>query len=283
MKNYILVFILAIIGASSCKKECSQPASQMPRAVVKVNGKLSEISKTIGNTPSVVLIGGFGAELSTWEKLYQSLNNTSTTVFAYNRPGLGLSENVTGNRDAATIAAEIKVMLEANQIQPPYVLVAHSMGGIYARMFHHLNPGKVKGLVLVDATHEKQLDSLLSFIPLPDRDFVYNEMQRVNDSIVNTMPAGAIKEEFRANFTTNHAQIKMYPAITNVPVYIISSLKPEAGSTPLTIDIHKALHKQWADAAAPQSRFITTDKSGHFIQVEEPALVAEGIKWILAK
>lgn len=283
MKNYILILLLATIGTSSCKKDCNQPVAQMPRAVVKVNGKLTEISKTIGNTPSIVLVGGFGAELNTWEKLYQSLNNTSTTVFAYNRPGLGLSEDVAGSRDAATIAAEIKTMLEANQIAPPYILVAHSMGGIYARMFHHLNPGKVKGLVLVDATHEKQLDSLLSFIPGPDRQVVYSEMERVNDSLLNTMPSGALKEEFRANFAANYAQIKTFPSITNIPVYVISSIKAEQGSSPLTIDIHKALHKQWADAAAPGSRFITTEKSGHFIQAEEPALVAEGIKWVLNK
>lgn len=284
MKKYLIISMLAITAFTSCKKDClpNKDNRIMPVAVIRVNEKLTEISKTVGTTASIVLVGGYGSELSTWRKLYATLPSNST-VFTYNRAGIGASENVTGSRDARSIANEMKSMLDANSIKPPYVFVAHSMGGIYARMFYHLNPGKVKGIVLVDATHESQLDSLLSMIPLPDRNMALAGMAAANDSILNSMPAGSLKEEFRANFTTNYQQIRQYPAIVNIPLYVIASTKVTDDNPPFIVDVHRGLHEQWALGAGENGRFITTNNSGHYIQVDEPGLVAEGIRWVLSK
>lgn len=280
----LLVIILVAITIVSCKKENNPlPAfKSLPRAVVTINNKKVEISKTIGTSASIVLVSGFGSEMAGWENLYKKLNPHST-VFTYNRAGTGASENIAGARDAQTIANEMKNVLDTNNIKPPYVLVAHSMGGIYARIFYHLNPGKVKGLVLIDATHENQLDVLLSMIPQPDRDMALAGMIAANDSVLNTMPAGSIKEEFRANFATNYQQIRQYPAIKNVPVYVITSTKVSDDNPPFVVDVHKSLHEQWTISAGVNGRFVTTNKSGHYIHIEEPELVEEGIRWILAK
>jgi pimeloyl-ACP methyl ester carboxylesterase len=283
MKNYYLLSIAVLFFTASCKKSLPENTNKtMPVAMVTINQKLTEVSKTIGSTPSIVLIGGFGSELSTWKNLYAVLNNGSA-IFTYNRAGIGGSENISGIRDAKAVAVEMKIILEANNIHPPYVLVAHSMGGIYARMFYHLNPGKVKGIVLVDATHENQLDSLLSMIPQPDRNFAYASMVAVNDSILNTYPAGSEKEEFRANFATNYTQIRQYPAITAIPVCVITSTKVSESNPPFVVDIQKALHQQWAVSAGVNGKFVETNKSGHYIHVEEPGLVADGIRWVLSK
>lgn len=284
MKKYLIICSLLITAFTSCKKDCL-PANEnrtIPVAVVSVDQKLIEISKTIGTSASIVLVGGFGSELSTWQKLYSSLP-VNSTVFAYNRAGIGRSENAAGARDAQTIANEMKNILEANNIKPPYVFVAHSMGGIYARMFYHLNPGKVKGIVLVDATHENQLDSLLSMIPQPDRDIALAGMVAANENELNMMPAGSLKEEFRANFATNYQQIRQYPAIGNIPLCVITSTKVSDDNPPFIVDVHKALHEQWALSAGTNGKFIISSKSGHYIHVEEPALVAEGIRWVLSK
>jgi pimeloyl-ACP methyl ester carboxylesterase len=284
MKKYIVLSLLAIIALASCKKEDAPlPAfTTLPRALVNVNQMKTEISKTIGTAASIVLVSGFGSEMASWENLYKKLN-PNATVFTYNRAGVGLSENISGTRDAKTIAMELKTVLEANNIKAPYVLVAHSMVGIYARLFHRLNPGKVKGIVLVDATHENQLDSLLSMIPQPDRDMALAGMAAANEAELSNMPAGSLKEEFRANFATNYQQIRQYPAITNIPMYVITSTKVSDDNPPFVVDIHKTLHEQWAVSAGTKGKFITTNNSGHYIQVDEPGLVAEGIRWILSK
>jgi pimeloyl-ACP methyl ester carboxylesterase len=283
MKNYLIISLLAA-AFLSCKKD-NLPGNverTMPVEVVRVNQKLTEISKTVGNTVSIVLIGGHGSELKTWQKLYEMLPANST-VFTYNRAGMGASETIAGPRDAKTITIEMKIVLEANNIRPPYIFVAHSMGGIYARMFSHINPGKVKGIVMVDATHEDQLDSLLNMIPQPDRELALAGLAAANDSLLNTFPEGAVKEEFRANFTTNYQQIRQYTGITNMPIYVVSSVKITPDNPPFVADIHKRLHERWALAAGTNGKFVATSSSGHYIQVEEPGLVAEGVRWVLSK
>ncbi|HTP09716.1 MAG TPA: alpha/beta fold hydrolase, partial [Anaerolineae bacterium] len=56
-------------------------------------------------------------------------------------------------RDAQHIAAELHALLDVAGVEPPYVLVGHSLGGIYARVFNAQYPGEVIGMVLIDATH----------------------------------------------------------------------------------------------------------------------------------
>ncbi len=282
MKKIVTLIALGSVTLLSCKKETRQTdyVKQLPRVVVSISQKKTEISKTVGSSASIVLVGGFGSELGTWEKLYAERGLTHT-IFAYNRPGIGLSEDISGKRDAATIAAEMKRMLELNNINPPYILVGHSMGGIYARMFYHQNPSLVKGLVLVDATHERQIDSLLSFLPPAEQqNFLQMAEAQINDALAN-MPNGSLKEEFRSNFKENYEQMKAFPAITQIPVYVITSTKPTDSEGPFVKALSAALHQEWATAAGTKGKFISTANSGHYIQVEEPKLVYDGIKWVL--
>jgi pimeloyl-ACP methyl ester carboxylesterase len=52
------------------------------------------------------------------------------------------------------MASELSLLLKAARIEPPYVLVAHSYGGIIAREFLALRGDDVVGMVLVDTSHE---------------------------------------------------------------------------------------------------------------------------------
>ncbi|HAK11045.1 MAG TPA: hypothetical protein DIW54_14055 [Chitinophagaceae bacterium] len=284
MKRIYTLLCVLLTLFTACKKHTYERKSSSTIAPVvrTINNAAIELSATQGRTPSIVFISGFGSELTNWKDVYQGLP-ASYSKFAYNRAGVGKSSNVAGIRDAATIAAELKNILDAADIKPPYILVAHSMGGIYARMFYHLNKNLVKGMVLVDATHENQLDTLLSSIPQPQRDLIYSEMVAANDHLLSTMPAGSTKEEFRANFTTNYQQIKQWPSISSIPLYVISSRKVTPENPSFVIDIQTALHQQWAIQAGSLGRFVTTEKSGHYIQVEEPQLVITGINWVIAR
>jgi pimeloyl-ACP methyl ester carboxylesterase len=155
------------------------------------------------------------------------------------------------------------------------------MGGIYARMFYHKYPSLVKGIVLVDATHEKQIDTLLSTVPQPDRDIIAQLMYQDHLDSLAVIPDGSVKEEFRANYQLNFEQIRTYPSITNLPVYVITSTKLPADGNPLIPTVAAALHRQWAVNAGTKGQFVATTKSGHYIQVDEPRLVAHGIKWVM--
>jgi pimeloyl-ACP methyl ester carboxylesterase len=77
-------------------------------------------------------------------------------VFVYDRPGLGWSEPSPEPRTATVIIDELHRLLVAERIPGPYLLVGHSMGGLYMKAFAARYPENVRGVVFIDAAHELQ-------------------------------------------------------------------------------------------------------------------------------
>jgi pimeloyl-ACP methyl ester carboxylesterase len=77
-------------------------------------------------------------------------------VCTYDRAGLGWSEASPNPRTVANIVEELHTLLERAGVEPPYVLVGHSKGGMCVRMYAHEYPNEVVGMVLVDSSHEEQ-------------------------------------------------------------------------------------------------------------------------------
>lgn len=72
----------------------------------------------------------------------------------YDRFGLGRREGRPGapqRISAADAAAELDLLLKTLELKPPYVIVAHSWGGLTSREFLRLRPLDVAGMILVDA------------------------------------------------------------------------------------------------------------------------------------
>lgn len=89
-----------------------------------------------------------------WAEIQRRLAK-HTTVVAYDRAGLGWSDLgswPTGRR----MAADLHALLEAAGIQPPYVLVGHSAGGLLMRLYQATHPEQVAALGLVDSSHPDQ-------------------------------------------------------------------------------------------------------------------------------
>jgi pimeloyl-ACP methyl ester carboxylesterase len=100
-------------------------------------------------SPTVVLEAGFGSGASAWREAQPQIAGTSR-VCAYDRAGTGSSVAPPGVRDARDEVADLRRLLSRAGIDPPYVLVGHSYGGVVARVFARLWPRETAGLVLVD-------------------------------------------------------------------------------------------------------------------------------------
>ena len=92
---------------------------------------------------------GFAADFGT---VQDQLTAKGLRNCAYDRAGMGFSDPSPKPRDGIAIAEDLEALLTAAQVPPPYVMVGHSMAGLRLREFAGRNPGKVVGVVLVDAT-----------------------------------------------------------------------------------------------------------------------------------
>jgi len=106
-------------------------------------------------SPTVILESGFGAGAEAWSKV-QPLIAKVTRVCAYSRAGYGLSDPGPMPRDGEAIARDLDFGLRAARIGGPYVVVGHSAGGLYARLFAARRRRDVVGLVFVDTSVEHQ-------------------------------------------------------------------------------------------------------------------------------
>ena len=126
-----------------------------PGELVDVGGHSLHISCVGEGSPTVFLESGSGATSVDWANIQPEVANT-TRVCAYDRAGSGWSEPGPGPGDPQQIAGELHTLLGNAGIDGPYVLVGHSFGGLYVRMYAELYPNEVEGMVLVDSSHPEQ-------------------------------------------------------------------------------------------------------------------------------
>jgi pimeloyl-ACP methyl ester carboxylesterase len=103
-------------------------------------------------SPTVILEAAADMMSADWGWVQPDIA-TRTRVCAYDRAGMGWSEAGPLPRDARHVAHELHTLLTKANIPRPYVLVGHSAGGLYVRLYAALYPTDVAGLVLVDPGH----------------------------------------------------------------------------------------------------------------------------------
>jgi pimeloyl-ACP methyl ester carboxylesterase len=103
----------------------------------------------------VVLEARLGQGLGTWRKVQRGVART-TRVCSYDRAGYGWSDPGPPPRIVRLVAGDLDALLRASGEPSPYVLVGHSLGGLFIRSYAGGAPGAVAGMVLVDSSHEEQ-------------------------------------------------------------------------------------------------------------------------------
>ena len=147
------------------REDPSVPADRPGGRFVDVDGARMFIQCTGEGTPTVVLEAGAGIDSSDWAPIQADVSRF-TRVCSYDRPGLGLSEDADGGElDDGDVAGRLHALLGKVGVDPPLVLVGHSMGGLYARLYEQAYPGEAVGMVLVDSVGG-------SPVPLGDRPLV---------------------------------------------------------------------------------------------------------------
>jgi pimeloyl-ACP methyl ester carboxylesterase len=126
-----------------------------PGQLVDVGGHELHIYCTGEGNPTVILESALAGTSSLWGWVQPEVAK-GTRVCAYDRAGSGWSEAGPKPRDGQRVATELHTLLDKAGIAGPYVLVGHSLGGLYVRTYAHQYPDDVAGVVLVDSSHPDQ-------------------------------------------------------------------------------------------------------------------------------
>ncbi len=126
-----------------------------PGRLVDIDGCRLHMQVEGRGESSVILESGLGGMSSAWGWIQPETAKFSRVV-SYDRAGLGWSGPDTAPKTAALAALRLRSILQLSHIDPPYILVGHSMGGLFIRVFADLYRDEVAGMVLLDAVHPDQ-------------------------------------------------------------------------------------------------------------------------------
>lgn len=130
-----------------------------PGSLIDVGGHRLHLHCIGGGTPPVVFECGAGDESSSWFEIQREVAKTAQAC-VYDRTGIGWSEGARGPRAIDDYMRELRVLLERGGVARPVIIVAQSLGGLFALHLATEYPDDVAGLVLVDAGYKKTYETL---------------------------------------------------------------------------------------------------------------------------
>ncbi|MGG3928234.1 alpha/beta hydrolase [Metabacillus fastidiosus] len=217
---------------------------------------------------NIVLINGGSGPIEGWMKILPEISEFSS-VFSYNRFGVTGSDKPKEAQDGITIVETLREALTIAGFEPPFLLVGHSLGGLYANLYGRLYPNEVAGVVFLESSHPK--------------DIILNEYQGSGVKAINkifTMLDSLFphKQFNETNFVKKTVdQMEQIDAFPDIPVFVITGGK-ENRMIPEEARKKRLEHQLELLSLSKNSKHIVAEKSGHFPQLSEPKIVIDTIK-----
>ena len=256
-------------------------------------------------SPTVILEAGYRASARYWtEDLLQPEAPRTmvlpavaevTRVCAYDRPGtyasigeddfVSRSDPIAQPRTAPEVVADLHALLQAAEVPGPYVLAAHSLGGLFARLYASTYPDEVVGMVQVDAYSER-LETLMT----PEKWAALVRLNQANgtDKVIPIPGYGDLETLKWGTYNAVVREAVAASPLRPMPLAVLAHGKPfpQSADAPgfTTGEVEAILLKANEDLATlvPQTRFSVATESGHDIHQDQPELVSEAIRQVVA-
>jgi pimeloyl-ACP methyl ester carboxylesterase len=242
-------------------------------------------------------------------------------VYSYDRAGYGWSQSSLNRRSSQEIVAELDKLITKAKIEPPYILIGESFGSYNARLYAHLFPNKVKGLILVDGLHEAEMLNLplsikvmkLFFISgfimsffgsacgiirvignLKIFELIKPELRQVSPEMLASVKRSFYRPQHwitmireMINLETSAEQLKTANNLGDLPTAIVqaeSFFKPSMFNFFLPLKKVNALRHRIDDRLQKLSTntiSIKADRSSHFVWLDRPDTIVAAVELLL--
>ena len=151
------IAFLAIVGFTYEQLGRNRDAQHRFRIgrAVDIGGRTLNIDCSGAGSPAVILLptrfGGYGGYIKVRPEVAKF-----TRVCWYDRAGEGWSDPPPAPRTSPSITNDLHELLQRAPVPGPYILVGHSIGGDFARIYAGRFPSEIAGLVLVDSANPDQ-------------------------------------------------------------------------------------------------------------------------------
>jgi pimeloyl-ACP methyl ester carboxylesterase len=209
--------------------------------------------------PVVVFESGMAEDMRNWGDVAHPLAACARVVL-YDRLGVGRSSprSDTNVVLASAVAKRLADLLAGLRISTPYILVGHSLGGLYVQSFARKYPQHIAGVVLVDAASPLEPPGVfVPTVPPPPGTTAAAEEGGVAPS-VNAILAG--------------------PPFPPLPLTVL--VATNHGDTPEREALWRDVQARTA-ALSPKGRLEIVDGSGHFIQKDRPQAVIAAVQQVM--
>ncbi len=241
----------------------------------KIGGNIYECSVIRAGLPNIVFLNGFRMNMGTWSAVVPELKDAGTT-FIYNRLSVGKSNKARVPQTGHIIVEELRDLLQQNEIYPPYVLVGHSLGGLYTNLYARRFPAEVSAMALVDAAHPDEHEAQLKF-KAPFVVHWINEgvktIQRIFDPFLYS--------EHQCVLETVE-QIRSAGEFPDIPLAVISGSKKMPFVPEASFDIHLRFQNRNLDLSSQSEQYLASE-SGHFPQITKPEVVVSAIRDVITR
>jgi len=245
------------LGGASAPAHASVP--QVFERQVRVGDRTVHALCTSGPRQALLLHGD-GARAEDWRPVLERLDGLLGAC-AYERVRLYGDANPRGWFE---LMDEMRRIHGALGFRDGYILVGHSLGGLYARLYAADRPLDVTGLVLVDPAHEDMPEQVQRWMPRP----VWEEWMRLRSH----PNADGVRETELAK------RARSIRSTTGIPVTVITAMQRHdtGGNERFLSEAARRVHASILGGVA-HGRHIPATRSGHDVHLDEPDLVAREV------
>lgn len=207
---------------------------------------------------------------------------------AYDRPGTlrysnppsvtDRSSPVAMPRTARDVAGDLHELLAAADVPGPYVLVAHSLGGLFTRLYAQMYPDQVRALVFVDA------------FPVEIPTLMGSNWPAYRQLLDKPLPQFADSSSFEViDIDESVAQVAATRVFPPIPTVVLTKTQPFPFPATAPAGLAEKVEQVWPEAAShlvalrPQTPHIFATGSDHYIQVHQPDLVTAGVGLVIQR